>query len=131
MTSSPDSSPSPVGLPHGIMAASAAAAAAAAAAASGAAASAAAAAGGGGTAGGGGGSGGQGGSGGTGQNNSGGGGGAGQVIAQQTDPSTGGVQWQISTSPQAGKVIICSILLFVSFIIIMPSFNHNEGKIFW
>merc|ERR1719208_557768 len=44
MTSSPDSSPSPVGLPHGIMAASAAAAAAAAAAASGAAASAAAAA---------------------------------------------------------------------------------------
>ena len=104
MTSSPDSSPSPVGLPHGIMAASAAAAAAAAAAASGAAASAAAAAGGGGagTAGGGG----QGGSGGAQNGNNGGG----QVIAQQTDPSTGGVQWQISTSPQAGKVNDYSIL---------------------
>jgi nuclear receptor subfamily 5 group A protein 3 len=27
----------------------------------------------------------------------------GQVIAQQTDPSTGGIQWQISTSPNSGS----------------------------
>lgn len=27
-------------------------------------------------------------------------GGGGQIMAQQTDPNTGGVQWQISTSPQ-------------------------------
>merc|ERR1712223_874825 len=27
----------------------------------------------------------------------------GQIIAQQTDPSTGGIQWQISTSPNSGS----------------------------
>jgi len=60
MTSSPDSSPSPVQLPHGLtMSAS--------------------------------------------TNNSSGLSTQGQVIAQQTDPSTGGIQWQISTSPNSGN----------------------------
>ena len=59
MTSSPDSSPSPVQLPHGLtMSASA---------------------------------------------SNGGLANQGQVIAQQTDPSTGGIQWQISTSPKSGS----------------------------
>ena len=70
MTSSPDSSPSPVQLSQSVMSAGPS----------------------------GGGSSSGGGSGGGSSGNQ------GQVLAQQTDPSTGGVQWQISTSPQAGKV---------------------------
>ena len=59
MTSSPDSSPSPVQLPHGLTMSA---------------------------------------------TNSGSGlSTQGQVIAQQTDPSTGGIQWQISTSPNSGS----------------------------
>lgn len=64
MTSSPDSSPSPVQLPHGLSCTM------------------------------------------SGSGNSNGGGGLstqGQIIAQQTDPSTGGIQWQISTSPNSGS----------------------------
>nr|AID52855.1 fushi-tarazu transcription factor 1 [Tigriopus japonicus] len=64
MTSSPDSSPSPVQLPHSITLAS-----------------------GGGASGSGAGSSSQG----------------GQIIAHHNDPSTGNLQWQISTSPQSGK----------------------------
>lgn len=65
MTSSPDSSPSPVQLPHGLTMSA------------------------------------------TGNGNNGNSGGPlstqGQIIAQQTDPSTGGIQWQISTSPNSGN----------------------------
>jgi len=63
MTSSPDSSPSPVQLPHGLTMSA------------------------------------------TGNSNNSGGGLStqGQIIAQQTDPSTGGIQWQISTSPNSGS----------------------------
>lgn len=63
MTSSPDSSPSPVQLPYGLTMSA------------------------------------------TGNSNSGGGLSTqgGQIIAQQTDPSTGGIQWQISTSPNSGS----------------------------
>lgn len=64
MTSSPDSSPSPVQLAHGLTMSA------------------------------------TGGSGGGGSNLSSQGP---QIIAQQTDPSTGGVQWQISTSPNSGN----------------------------
>lgn len=32
-----------------------------------------------------------------------------QIIAQQTDPSTGGVQWQISTSPNSGNRVRLNI----------------------
>ena len=64
MTSSPDSSPSPVQLPHGLTMSA------------------------------------------TANTNGNSGGGLstqGQIIAQQTDPSTGGIQWQISTSPNSGS----------------------------
>ena len=57
MTSSPDSSPSPVQLPHGLTMSA----------------------------------------------TNGGLAGQGPVLAQQTDPTTGGIQWQISTSPNSGS----------------------------
>ena len=70
MTSSPDSSPSPVQLPYGLTMSA------------------------------------------TGNSNSGGGLSTqgGQIIAQQTDPSTGGIQWQISTSPNSGSRVRISYL---------------------
>ena len=76
MTSSPDSSPSPVQLPYGLTMSA------------------------------------------TGNSNSGGGLSTqgGQIIAQQTDPSTGGIQWQISTSPNSGsrvRIIYCILLKFI------------------
>ena len=91
MTSSPDSSPSPVQLPHGLtMSAS--------------------------------------------TNNSSGLSTQGQVIAQQTDPSTGGIQWQISTSPNSGNRVRKHILrslppIFREKIILNNSFF--AGIFFW
>ena len=71
MTSSPDSSPSPVQLPHGTVQLA------------------------------------------TSNGNNGGGlSTQGQIIAQQTDPSTGGPIWQISTSPNSGSRVRTSVSRF-------------------
>lgn len=76
MTSSPDSSPSPVQLPYGLTMSA------------------------------------------TGNSNSGGGLSTqgGQIIAQQTDPSTGGIQWQISTSPNSGSRVRINYCILLSTI---------------
>lgn len=89
MTSSPDSSPSPVHLPQNIMSSSAAAG---------------------------------------GNQAAGGSGGQGQVLAQQTDPGTGGLQWQISTSPQAGKVGTTTLTL--RFLFTQKSGKSKMTKMF-
>ena len=91
MTSSPDSSPSPVQLPHGLtMSAS--------------------------------------------TNNSSGLSTQGQVIAQQTDPSTGGIQWQISTSPNSGNRVSYLSFLFEKLLWTSKASEHwtlYSDEIYW
>ena len=94
MTSSPDSSPSPVQLPHGTVQLA------------------------------------------TSNGNNGGGlSTQGQIIAQQTDPSTGGPIWQISTSPNSGSrvrtIVIDSILCASSSATINGSLYKNSAGIFF
>ena len=94
MTSSPDSSPSPVQLPHGTVQLN------------------------------------------TSNGNNGGGlSTQGQIIAQQTDPSTGGPIWQISTSPNSGSrvrtIVIDSILCASSSATINGNLYKNSAGIFF
>ena len=81
MTSSPDSSPSPVQLPHGLTMSA--------------------------------------------TNNSSGLSNQGQVIAQQTDPSTGGIQWQISTSPNSGNRVSRFFMYFTKSVIVKRNFERR------